>query len=239
MPNTHSIFFRQESEATRRKSPNGPLMDLTNDGQYDVVVPFRYYDDPQYLSNEQFIYCVNAIDVHGNESPCSDQITMEITEDGQYTQKMVSIRGAPINYPNLYIQRRAIIDSRLSYHISRGRTKAVIFMDPIASMIRDTKYLGQTLSTGNKNDISAGQAFSLLRSNLNAFDASMQLASGRNEAGEENGTDAFIFTSDGSVLFDGISAEYDFIILDEATLKSSTIRTNVKYGTDVIAKFWE
>jgi hypothetical protein len=238
VPITHRIFFQQEVAATRNRFPNGPLLDLTNEGQFDVVVPIRHYEDPLFLNTEQFIYCVTAIDVHGNESPCSDQITMEITDEGTYAQKMISIRGAPIHYPNLYIQRRAILDSKLSHHISRGRTKAVVFLDPIASMVKGTPYLGQTLRTGDQRYISNNEAISYLSRNLNVFNAPMQLASGRNFIGEQNGYDAFIFTSEGSVLFDGISAEYDFIVLDENTLKTAVIRTNIEYGDGAEASFW-
>lgn len=238
-PITHEVFFAHEIASARALAPNGPLVDLTQTIDKPVI-PTRYLSDTSFLNTEQYIYMVTAIDMHGNESACSDQVTLSLDDSAQGTQKLISIRGAPIEYPNLYIDRRAIIDSKIANSIQRSRTKAVIFFDPVASRIHGLDYRGQGLKTGDQSSITPSLAESYLKNNLTTFDASVQLRAGRNESGQQDGSDAFIFTADGSILFDGISAEYDFIVFDETTLKTAVIRTNVKYGddSDVGANFW-
>jgi len=230
-PRTHDLFFSHEVAGTRALSPNGPLVDLTENVDQPAI-PMRSYHDTTFRNSEEFIYTITTIDMHGNESPCSDQWTLMLDDRANGTPKMISIRGAPLGYPNLYIDRRAIIDSKLANSIKRGRTKAVIFWDPVAARITNLDYRGQGIRTGQPQDVTAATAEALLIDGLNTFDAPVQLQSGRIAGGEQDGSDAFIFTADGSITFDGMSAEYDFVIFDETTLKTAIVRTNVKYGSD-------
>lgn len=227
-PVSHQIFYDLEVADARSVSPNGPLVDFTDSADAPAF-PRRNFTDSFFLNNKQFIYCVTAVDMHGNESPCSDQITLDF-DDGH---QLVCLRGCPLDYPNLYIDRRLILDSAISNSIPRGRGKAVIFLDPVASRISgDLGYQGQSFTTGNKTSSFTGAAGEAsLRSNLNVFDAPVQPYSGRNVEGIEDGTDAFMFTAEGGVVFDGISGEYDFIVFDEENMDTAIVRTIVEYGT--------
>lgn len=243
-PFTHNVFYDKENSIVREKSPNGVLVDLLDSVGTSLferyvylqpyqrrnlpsqVAPQRYFNDERYTENRQYIYCVTCVDVHGNESACSDQVTLDF-ESGQ---ENVVIRGCPLDYPNLYIDRRKLIDSQISNQIERGQAKAVIFFDPVAKTISNLDYKGQSYKTGRQEDAEPSLIFSDLENNLNTFDATVQRNSGRDSRGLEDGTDAFIFTSEGSVKFGGISAEYDFIILDKENLETAVIKTNIKYG---------
>jgi hypothetical protein len=250
-PFSHNIFYDKENSTARSEAPNGVLVNLLKSVGTSLferyisfgalrrlnlpsqVVPQRYFNDERYTQNRQYIYCVTCVDVHGNESACSDQVTFDF-ESGQ---ENIVIRGCPLDYPNLYIDRRKLVDSQISSQIERGQTKAVIFFDPVAKTIYDLDYRGQSFKTGRQLDTTPSLAFSDLENNLNTFDATVQKNAGRNSLGLEDGTDAFIFSSEGSVKFGGISAEYDFIILDKENLNTAVIKTNVKYGDEEDREF--
>lgn len=260
-PYSHNVFYDKENSVVRESAPNGILVNLLEGVGSSLferyvsflpyrrrnlpsqVAPQRYFNDERYTENRQYIYCVTCVDVHGNESACSDQVTLDF-ENGQ---ENIVIRGCPLDYPNLYIDRRKLLDTQLSTNIERGQTKAVIFFDPVAKTISNLDYRGQSFKTGRQLDTEPSLVFSELENNLQIFDASVQKVSGRNARGIEDGTDAFVFTSEGSVNFDGISAEYDFIILDKENLNTAIIKTNIKYGdeedgsfdTPIIPKFFE
>ena len=227
-PTTHTLFYRHELDAARALSPNGPLVDLTETIDKPGY-PKRHFEDISFRNDNEYVYTVTAVDIHGNESACSDQLTLSFGNG----QRMVSLRGAPLDYPNLYIDRRQILDTKIAKSIRRSRTKAVIFFDPVAKTIAgEMGYRGQSMTVGNHSSDTSVFAASLLENNMQAFDAPVQLDAGRTETGEEDGTHAFIFTAEGSILFDGISGEYDFIVFDENNLKTAIVRTVIKYGSD-------
>ncbi len=240
-PRTHELFYEQEIPEARRLAPDGPVID-TSVTVDSPGIPIRNFHDTEFRASRDYIYAVTAVDMHGNEGPLSDQITLSMDDQTQGTQEMISIRGAPVDWPNLFLDRSEIVDSKISNSIPRGRTKAVVFWDPIAMTVTDLDYRGQGIRTTPEEDTaSPAQAAAYLQDNLHAFSAPVQKYSGRVPSGEQDGSDAFIFTADGSVLFDGISAEYDFMVFDETTLKTAMIRTNVKYGSgdDISANFMD
>jgi hypothetical protein len=70
-----------------------------------------YYDD-DFLKNSEYIYAVAAIDAHGLTSNYSEQfkVSFDVFKN-QIKTSLVSIAGAPKQYPNLYLQQDLFLDS--------------------------------------------------------------------------------------------------------------------------------
>jgi len=70
-----------------------------------------YYDD-EFMKNSEFIYAVAAIDAHGLTSNYSEQIKVSFdVYKNILNTKIISLAGAPKQYPNLYLKEDLFIDS--------------------------------------------------------------------------------------------------------------------------------
>jgi len=70
-----------------------------------------YFDDDFYKTSE-YIYAVATIDAHGLTSNYSEQFMVSFdSSKNQLKKTLVSVAGAPKQYPNLYIQNDLFIDS--------------------------------------------------------------------------------------------------------------------------------
>lgn len=242
VPGSHLAFIKQDEAIANSLAPSGIVEDSSNEN-FASGLPKRNYFDQFYRNNREYIYTVTTVDMHGNESSCADQVTFDF-ENGQ---ENVIIRGCPIDYPNLYLDYRKVIDSQISTNIKRNEGKAAIFLDPVGRTISNNlNYMGQSFFTGKQDDSQPVLNESILKNNLTAFNCSVEKSQGRNENNQLDGTHAFIFTAEGGVLFNGESAEYDFIIFDEENKKTAVLRTNIEFGNqnnseigDIESNFFE
>jgi hypothetical protein len=77
-----------------------------------VENPVLFHHDPEFKKSSRFIYAVCSVDAHGFSSNYSMQY--EITFDSQRNKlkkKLISVSGAPKQYPNIYLNRDTFVDS--------------------------------------------------------------------------------------------------------------------------------
>lgn len=71
----------------------------------------RFYDD-DFHKNSEYIYCVAAIDAHGLSSNYSEQFKVRFDAfKNKLEIVLVSISGAPKQYPNLYLEKDLFVDT--------------------------------------------------------------------------------------------------------------------------------
>jgi hypothetical protein len=77
-----------------------------------ISVPIQSYYDDEFFKNSDYIYAVACIDAHGWTSNYSEQF--RVTFDpytNKLVTKLVSIAGAPKQYPNMYLQEDLFLDT--------------------------------------------------------------------------------------------------------------------------------
>jgi hypothetical protein len=77
-----------------------------------ISVPIQSYYDDEFLKNSDYIYAVACIDAHGWTSNYSEQF--RVTFDpyaNKLVTKLVSIAGAPKQYPNMYLEEDLFLDT--------------------------------------------------------------------------------------------------------------------------------
>lgn len=92
-----------------------------------ISSPIGYYIDYEFNKESKFIYAICAIDAHGFSSNYS--IQFECSFDvfkNKLIKKLISLSGAPKQYPNFFLQRDTFVDSiRTS-----GKSKLKIVFSP-------------------------------------------------------------------------------------------------------------
>jgi hypothetical protein len=74
--------------------------------------PVLYYFDDDFYKNSEYIYAVASIDAHGLTSNYSEQFMLKFNMFSNKIEKiLVSIAGAPKQYPNMYLERDLFVDT--------------------------------------------------------------------------------------------------------------------------------
>jgi len=76
------------------------------------VEPILYYFDDDFYINSEYIYSVASIDAHGLTSNYSEQFKLKFNIFSNKLEKtLVSIAGAPKQYPNMYLEKDLFVDT--------------------------------------------------------------------------------------------------------------------------------
>jgi len=88
------------------------LEDSINEKLIEKSNPESSYFDDDFTKNAEYIYAVASIDAHGLTSNYSEQFKVAFdSSTNQLKVSLVSVAGAPKQYPNLYLQNDLFIDS--------------------------------------------------------------------------------------------------------------------------------
>lgn len=88
------------------------LEDSINEKLIEKSDPECSYFDDDFQKKSEYIYAVAAIDAHGLTSNYSEQFKVSFdTSKNRLVTSLVSVAGAPKQYPNMYLQNDLFIDS--------------------------------------------------------------------------------------------------------------------------------
>ena len=78
----------------------------------DLSIPILNYYDDDFYKNSEYIYAVASIDAHGLTSNYSEQMKVKFDQfSNKIETSLVSISGAPKQYPNLYLNQDLFLDT--------------------------------------------------------------------------------------------------------------------------------
>ncbi|MBM5800585.1 MAG: hypothetical protein FJ077_07045 [Cyanobacteria bacterium K_DeepCast_35m_m2_023] len=78
----------------------------------DLSLPISNYYDDDFYKNSEYIYSVASINAHGLTSNYSEQIKVRFDQfSNKIETSLVSIAGAPKQYPNLYLNQDLFLDT--------------------------------------------------------------------------------------------------------------------------------
>jgi len=74
--------------------------------------PVLYYFDDDFYKNSEYIYALATIDAHGLTSNYSEQFKVKFNIfENKIEKELISIAGAPKQYPNMYLERDLFVDT--------------------------------------------------------------------------------------------------------------------------------
>jgi len=133
------------------------LDDMINPTAIENTLPnpvLSFYDD-DFMKSSEYIYSLASIDAHGLTSNYSEQFRVRFDSfNNKLTKELVSIAGAPKQYPNMYLEKDLFVDT-----IKTSSKNVVnVYFTPLCYFIKNddnskTKIISNT-SPSNQSSVS-------------------------------------------------------------------------------------
>lgn len=127
------------------------------EGKVPLSIPVMSYYDEDFVTSSEYIYAIAAVDAHGLTSNYSEQIKVKFdVYANKLTTSIVSVAGAPKQYPNLYLSQDLFLDA---IKTSKKNTMKVYFTPDCYSIRESNGSIITILNPTKKGNLITGTKY--------------------------------------------------------------------------------